>query len=63
MWNLRKVNVNVNSISTEEYPTRTVRPKNSRMAKQKLLDNGFTPLPSWQDAVNRYVKELTQEVR
>lgn len=57
------VNVNVNSISTEEYPTRAVRPKNSRMAKQKLLDNGFTPLPSWQDAVKRYVKELTQEVR
>lgn len=57
------VSVNVNSISTEEYPTRAVRPKNSRMAKQKLLDNGFTPFASWQDAVKRYVKELTQEVR
>jgi dTDP-4-dehydrorhamnose reductase len=57
------INVNVNSISTEQYPTRAVRPKNSRMAKQKLLNNGFTPLPSWQDAVKRYVKELTQEVK
>ncbi|HWO77464.1 MAG TPA: dTDP-4-dehydrorhamnose reductase [Bacillus sp. (in: firmicutes)] len=57
------VNVKVNSIATEEYPTRAVRPNNSRMSKQKLLDNGFIPLPSWQDAVGRYLKELAQEVK
>jgi dTDP-4-dehydrorhamnose reductase len=55
--------VNVNSISSEEFPTRAARPKNSRMSKQKLVDNGFTPLPNWQDAINRYLKELTQEVK
>ena len=55
--------VKVNAISTEEYPTRAVRPKNSRMSKQKLIDNGFTPLPSWQDALTRYLTELTQEVK
>ncbi|WP_419881712.1 dTDP-4-dehydrorhamnose reductase [Peribacillus sp. B-H-3] len=61
----RKANiqVKVNSISTEEYPTRAVRPKNSRMSKQKLMDNGFNPLPRWQDAVERYLKKLTQEVK
>ena len=48
--------VKVNSISTEEYPTRAVRPKNSRMSKQKLVDNGFNPLPTWQDAVARYLQ-------
>lgn len=57
------VDVKVNSISTEEYPTRAVRPKNSRMSKQKLVDSGFNPLPSWQDAVRRYLKELAQEVK
>ncbi|MBG9553691.1 MAG: dTDP-4-dehydrorhamnose reductase [Bacillota bacterium] len=57
------IKVKVNSISTEEYPTRAVRPKNSRMSKQKLLDNGFNPLPKWQDAVDRYLKELKQEVK
>ncbi|WP_243356687.1 dTDP-4-dehydrorhamnose reductase [Bacillus litorisediminis] len=57
------IDVKVNSISTEEYPTRAVRPKNSRMAKQKLIDNGFIPLPPWQDAVGRYLKELPQEVK
>lgn len=57
------VEVKVNSISTEEYPTRAVRPKNSRMSKQKLVDYGFIPLPPWQDAVKRYLKELPQGVK
>lgn len=51
--------VTVNEISTDEYPTRAVRPKNSRMSKQKLLDNGFQALPSWQDAVTRFLHELS----
>lgn len=55
--------VNVHAILTEEYPTRAVRPKNSRMSKQKLIDNGFKQLPSWQDAVARYLTELTEEVK
>ncbi|MEQ2464760.1 dTDP-4-dehydrorhamnose reductase [Niallia hominis] len=55
--------VTVNSISTEEYPTRAVRPKNSRMSKQKLIDNGFEPLPMWQNALKHYLNELAQEVK
>lgn len=55
--------VKVHAISTEEYPTRAVRPKNSRMSKQKLTDKGFTRLPSWQDSLSRYLAELTQEVK
>lgn len=58
-----KKHVKVNSISTEEYPTRAVRPKNSRMSKQKIVDKGFSSLPTWQDAVERYLNELTQEVK
>ncbi|MCA0991385.1 dTDP-4-dehydrorhamnose reductase [Pseudalkalibacillus hwajinpoensis] len=55
--------VEVNLVTTEEYPTRAVRPKNSRMSKSKLINNGFHPLPKWQDAVKRYLEELKQEVR
>lgn len=45
-------------VSTEEYGlSKAVRPKNSRLDKSKLLENGFTPLPDWRDAVKRYVKE------
>jgi dTDP-4-dehydrorhamnose reductase len=54
--------VEVQGISTEQYPTRAERPKNSRMSKQKLIDSGFDPLPDWHDAVARYIKELTEEV-
>lgn len=57
------VDMKVNSISTEEYPTKAVRPKNSRMSKEKLLSNGFGVLPSWQDATKRYLKELSEEVK
>jgi dTDP-4-dehydrorhamnose reductase len=53
-------NIRVNSISTEEYPTRAVRPKNSRLSKQKLVDQGFDLLPTWQDSVKRYLNELKQ---
>lgn len=54
--------VKVNSIPTEEYPTRAVRPKNSRMSKQKLVDKGFKLLPSWQDSLNRYIEQLQHGV-
>jgi dTDP-4-dehydrorhamnose reductase len=52
--------VRVTPIKTEEYPTRAVRPKNSRMSKQKLIDNGFVPLPKWQDALHHYIKQLLE---
>jgi len=54
--------VKVNAISTEEYPTRAVRPKNSRISKEKLSAKGFQPLPKWEDALQHYIKELYQEV-
>ncbi|MGZ0874777.1 dTDP-4-dehydrorhamnose reductase [Priestia megaterium] len=56
-------NVEVVSILSDQYPTRAVRPKNSRMSKSKLVENGFTSLPTWKDAVRRYLKELKQEVK
>lgn len=55
--------VKVNSITTDQYPTKATRPKNSRMSKQKLVENGFNLLPTWQDALVRYVHELTNEVK
>lgn len=47
-------------IPSSEYPTRAVRPLNSRMDKTKLGEMGFQRLPNWQDAVKRYIKELGQ---
>lgn len=45
-------------VTTEEYGlSRAERPYNSRLDKSKLTESGFTPLPVWQDAVRRYLKE------
>lgn len=43
-------------VTTAEYGLRAAkRPLNSRLDKSKLLEEGFTPLPSWQDALHRYL--------
>lgn len=48
----------VTPVTTEEYGlSKAARPFNSRLDKKKLVENGFTPLPTWQDAVGRYLKE------
>ena len=52
-------NMTVNSVTTAEYgASKAARPFNSRLDKSKLTANGFTPLPTWQDALGRYLKEL-----
>ena len=49
-------------VTTEEYGlSKAARPFNSRLDKSKLTENGFTPLPTWQDALRRYLKELDSE--
>lgn len=45
-------------VTTKEYGlSKAARPFNSRLDKKKLVENGFKPLPTWQDAVSRYLKE------
>lgn len=46
-------------VTTAEYGiSKAARPFNSRLDKHKLVENGFTPLPTWQDALKRYLKEI-----
>lgn len=52
------LDVKVTPVTSDEYPAKAKRPENSRMNKEKLKENGFEPLPSWQDALNRYLKEI-----
>ena len=52
-------NVTVLPVTTAEYGlSKAARPFNSRLGKSKLVENGFKPLPTWQDAVARYLKEI-----
>jgi dTDP-4-dehydrorhamnose reductase len=47
-------------VTTEEYGlSKAARPYNSRLDKSKLIENGFEPLPTWQDALKRYLKLLS----
>ncbi len=47
-------------VSSDQYPSRAKRPSNSRMSKEKLTANGFVRLPTWQDALRRYLEELKE---
>ena len=50
---------NVVPVTTEEYGlSKAKRPHNSRLDKSKLTENGFALLPTWQDALSRYLKEI-----
>ena len=56
---LTKKNVKVIPVTTEEYGlSKARRPLNSRLDKSKLKENGFAPLPDWQDALKRYIGEM-----
>ncbi|MCB4205425.1 dTDP-4-dehydrorhamnose reductase [Deferribacterales bacterium Es71-Z0220] len=52
--------VNVIPVPSEEYPTKAVRPKNSRLSKGNLDANNFKRLPDWKDAVKRYIDSLSE---
>lgn len=49
----------VKPVTTAEYGvSKAVRPFNSRLDRSKLVKEGFTPLPTWQDALERYLKDI-----
>ena len=52
---------NVVAVTTEEYGlSKAARPHNSRLDKSKLTEQGFTSLPDWKDALERYLKEVEE---
>ena len=62
IFNQAGIDSKVIPVSTTEYEkiagkTVAKRPSNSRLDKSKLKEKGFSPLPTWQDALSRYLKE------
>lgn len=53
------ITMDVRPVSTAEYGAKAKRPANSRMSKEKLTEMGFEKLPTWQDALHRYIQELS----
>ncbi len=58
IFNQAGLDVAVEGIPTIEYPTPARRPFNSRLSKKSLDEAGFNRLPTWQDALTRYLAEL-----
>lgn len=61
IFEVNNIGVKVNQVMTKDYKTVASRPLNSRLSKEKLIKDGFEPLPNWKDAVRRYSKELKKE--
>ena len=56
------INTKVIPVTTKEYGlSKAARPFNSRLDKSKLVQNGFTPLPTWQDALSRFLTEIGEK--
>ena len=56
------LNTKVIPVTTKEYGlSKAARPFNSRLDKSKLVQNGFTPLPTWQDALSRFLTEIGEK--
>lgn len=51
-------NTIVNPISSNDYPTKAERPKNSRMSKSKFVSSGFTPLRDWREALHHFIEAM-----
>lgn len=58
IFKLAKIDMKVNPISTSEYIIKAQRPLNSKMSKQKITENGFKRLRSWQEALKEYINEM-----
>ncbi|MDO5448443.1 MAG: dTDP-4-dehydrorhamnose reductase [Clostridia bacterium] len=52
--------LDVVSITSDQYAAAATRPLNSRLSKSSLDVAGFNRLPTWQDALSRYLKEINQ---
>lgn len=61
IFRVTNVKIKVNPISSEEYPSKAIRPKNSRLSKRSLDQAGFRRLPDWKDALKRYLAVLMEE--
>lgn len=55
------VDIKINPITTDMYPSKAKRPFNSRMSKNKLVEAGFNNLGTWESAVKDYITNLNNE--
>ncbi|WP_160683786.1 dTDP-4-dehydrorhamnose reductase [Clostridium sp. C2-6-12] len=52
------LNCKIRHVASSEYKTKAIRPLNSRLSKKSLVEAGFELLPRWEDALERYLREI-----
>lgn len=63
IFKIKNLPIEVTPVTTKEYGvSKAQRPFNSRLDKQKLSEMGFNRLPSWKDALTRYLSEIDEEI-
>ena len=62
IFRIKGLDVKINRVTTSEYlklvPSQAIRPLNSRLSKKSLDEAGFNRLPTWKDALERYLEEI-----
>ncbi|MCL2865147.1 MAG: dTDP-4-dehydrorhamnose reductase [Lachnospiraceae bacterium] len=56
-----QIDMQVNPVTSDKFPVKAKRPHNSRLDKCKLVEQGFQPLPTWQDALGRYLRTIQEQ--
>ena len=61
IFSLKALDITVCPIASDNYPMKAERPRNGRLNTSSLFNSNFSLLPSWENAIERYLKELTNE--
>lgn len=63
IFEMRGIPINLQPVATKDYKTAAIRPLNSRLSKKSLLDAGYKKMPTWKNALERYLIELEEKER
>ncbi len=58
VFELTEIPIHLKAITSDDYPMKAIRPKNSRLSMQALKDNGFQLLPNWEVSLKEYLNEI-----
>jgi len=58
IFKLEKLNYKVAPISSEQYPTPAIRPKNSTLSKKKIKNHFKLQIPSWHQSLKECLNEI-----